>query len=240
MIDAKMTRRAFVGAAALALAGCGGARNAAEESDTEPIIEDDHAPDTELEQGSDAQPAATDASTASAAGDGILVAYYSRADENYADGGKEWLEVGHTKVMAGYIAEALGADQYEIVPVEAYPEGYDECCDVAMQEQRDDARPAIANALPDLTPYHVVFLGCPIWWGEEPMIVRTFLEGVDLAGKVVVPFTTHGGTGLGSVPSNVASLAAGADVREGHAVAGTAVDGAHDEVVAWVTGLNLA
>lgn len=238
-MDAKMTRRAFVGAAALALTGCAGTRNAADEPAAEPAAETEQAPVAEPEQTSEAPSTTSDVSTA-AAGGSTLVVYYSRADENYANGGKEWLEVGHTKVMAGYIAEALGADQYEIVPVEAYPEGYDECCDVAMQEQRDDARPAIANALPDLTPYHTVFIGCPIWWGYEPMIVRTFLEGVDLTGKVVVPFTTHGGSGLGSVPSNVANFAAGADVREGYAVAGTAVDGAHDEVVAWATGLNLA
>ena len=134
---------------------------------------------TETAETPDAAPAAS----------GTLVAYYSRADENYADGGREWLEVGHTKVMAGYIAEALGADTYEIVPTQAYPEGYDDCCDQALEEQRNDARPAIAEALPDVSAYDVVFIGCPIWWGDEPMIVRTFLDGVDLSGKTIVLIT---------------------------------------------------
>ncbi len=223
-----MTRRAFCAMTATTfLAACG--HNTQEDPTSETATTSDadsNAPEaTESEATTESQESASTSKT--------LVVYYSRADENYADGGKEWLEVGHTKVMAGYIAEALGADQYEIVPVEPYPEGYDDCCDVAMAEQRDDSRPVIANALPDVSAYDLVFIGCPIWWGEEPMIVRTFLEGVDLSGKTVVPFTTHGGSGLGSVPRNVATFAPSADVREGHAVAGTSVDGARDEVVAW-------
>ena len=184
----------------------------------------------------DAPTDAEDASTSAK----VLVAYYSRADENYGDGGTEWLEVGHTKVMAGYIADALGADTYEIVPEVAYPEGYDDCCDLAKEEQRDDARPAIADALPDVSGYQVVFLGCPIWWGEEPRIIRTFLEGVDLSGKTVVPFTTHGGSGLGSVPGNLRAFVPDATILDGHAVAGTAVDGARDEVASWAKGLGIA
>ena len=229
MSGTSFTRRGFLAAGAavgLVLAGCGGAP---EEPDTaeapvqEPVIEDDHAPDSlPVDEGDEAgEPSASSK---------ILVVYYSRADENYPG---EWLEVGHTKVMAGYIAEALGADEYEIVPKEAYPKGYDDCCDQAKREQFDDARPAIAGDLPDLSTYGTVFIGCPIWWGEDPMIIRTFVEGLDFTGKVIAPFTTHGGSGLGLVPSTLQSLQPNAYFREGKAVAGTAVDGARDEVVAW-------
>lgn len=85
----------------------------------------------------------------------------------------------------------------------------------------------------------VVALGCPIWWGSEPMVVRTFLDAVDLSGKTVVPFTTHGGSGLGSVPANLQQYIPEATFLEAKAVAGTAVDGARDEVVQWVEGLDL-
>lgn len=173
-------------------------------------------------------------------GSGVLVAYFSRAGENYAGGGTEVIEVGHTKVMAGYIADALGADSYEIVPAKAYPEGYDECCDVAAKEQSEDVRPAIAAELPDVSGYAAVLVGCPIWWGDEPMVVRTFLEGVDLSGKVVVPFTTHAGSGLGRVPANLQGLVPGATHIDGLAVAGTSVDGARDEVASWARGLGIA
>lgn len=235
MNDEKLTRRAFLvggAAGALALAACGGSPEESEpKTDEGPAIEDDHA--------SDSLPDDTAAGEAASAGK-ILVVYYSRADENYGNGGTEWLEVGHTKVMAGYIAGALGAEQYEIVPSEAYPEGYDACCDQALQEQKDDARPAIANALPDVSSYEQVFLGCPIWWGDEPMIVRTFIEGVDLAGKTIVPFTTHGGSGLGRVPANLAAALPDCLFLDGLAVAGVDVDGAHDQVVEWAKGYALA
>ena len=225
-------RRTFVLAAGLAgaslLAGC-----SSQDNEVEP--EPQPAPADEPEGSGQDEPQAQDAQ-----GDGgdpsaakVLVVFYSRADENYADGGTEVLEVGHTKVMAGYIAEALDADQYEIVPAEAYPFSYDECCDVASDELAEDARPELAGDLPDMAPYDTVFVGCPIWWGNEPMVVRTFLEKVDLSGKVVVPFTTHGGSGLGSVPANLQARIPNATFQDGKAVAGTAVDGARDEVVQW-------
>ena len=239
-MQSKMSRRSFVMAGGLVgaslLAACGGAGEQAPAAEPE----EQRAPEPE---GAEAEPeteAASSEQESAPTSSNVLVAFYSRADENYGNGGTEWLEVGHTKVMAGYIAEALGADTYEIVPVEAYPEGYDDCCDVAAQEQRDDARPAIAGELPDVTPYDVVLIGCPIWWGDEPMIVRTFIEGVNLSGKTIVPFTTHGGSGLGSVMGNLQGAIPDATFLEGHAVAGTAVDGARDEVVSWATGLGIA
>ena len=169
----------------------------------------------------------------------ILVAFFSRAGENYGADGIESIEVGNTKVMAGYILEAVDADEYEIVPAEPYPDNYDECLDRASMEQAEDARPEIANPLPSIEPYEVVFLGCPVWWGEEPMIIRTFLESVDLVGKTVIPFTTSGGSGLGSVPEGMQALEPDATFLEGHSVRGEDVSDAHDEVVAWVESLDL-
>ena len=233
------TRRGFLAAASVIgtgmLAACGQAPRNQEPAEQPAEKETATATSTDSTEKSASEAAKDSAQTGK-----ILVAYYSRADENYGSNGLERLEVGHTKVMAGYIVEALGADEYEIVPVEPYPEGYDACCDQAKQEQADDVRPAIANPLPDVSGYDVVFVGCPIWWGDEPMIVRTFLDGVDLSGKTVVPFTTHAGSGLGSVPVNLQAAEPDARFLDGLAVAGTAVDGAHDEVVTWAKGLALA
>ena len=238
MAGTDITRRGFVAAGALLLAGCG---NAAAQGDQASQAASTASAASPTSTAAPSQPATAPASQAQPAAQPgaskIMVAYYSRADENYPS---EWLTVGHTKVMAGYIADALGADSYEIVPAQAYPEGYDACCDQAMEEQKDNARPAIANALPDLSGYDVVFIGCPIWWGYEPMIVRTFLDGVDLADKTIVPFTTHAGTGLGSVPTNLKAAIPDARHLDGLAVAGTSVDGARDQVTAWAQGLQLA
>lgn len=236
MSGMNMSRRTFVqaGLAATLLAGCSGKQS---DEDQKVVGQEEEASET-VEGDQQPNEASTGEETPARAGK-TLVVFYSRADENYADGGTEVLEVGHTNVMAGYIAEELGADSYEIVPQEAYPFSYDECCDQASAELADDARPAIAGDLPDVSSYDTVFVGCPIWWGSEPMVVRTFLDAVDLSGKTVVPFTTHGGSGLGSVPSNLQGRIAGATFLEAKAVAGTAVDGARDEVVQWVQGLDL-
>lgn len=230
-----MSRRTLVqaGLSAIVLAGCAAQKNdaepsAAQQGEAPEAVESDQ----RVEEGAASQELGVGAGKA-------LVVFYSRADENYADAGTEVLEVGHTKVMAGYIAEALGADTYEIVPRDAYPFSYDECCDQASSELADDARPALTGEMPDVSGYDTVFVGCPIWWGSEPMVVRTFLDAVDLSGKTVVPFTTHGGSGLGSVPSNLQGRIAGATFLEGKAVAGTAVDGARDEVVQWAQGLGI-
>lgn len=228
--ESLLDRRAFVmgaGALALGLAGCGSPRNSEPETPAEEASASDEEPQAE-----GASPAATDGAASK-----TLVVFYSRAGENYGNGGTEVIEVGHTKVMAGYIAEALGADTYEIVPAQPYPDSYEACCDQASDELGSDARPAIAGELPDVSAYDTVFVGCPIWWGCEPMIVRTFLDGVDLSGKTIVPFTTHGGSGLGSVPSDLEARIADATFLEAKAVAGTAVDSSRDEVVAWAQGL---
>lgn len=238
MSKMNVSRRAFVraGLATTLLAGCSGAQ-----VDEGPQEQDVEQAEEAPQAAADAQQAdeASGAEVTSAPTGKTLVVFYSRADENYADGGTEVLEVGHTKVMAGYIAEALGADTYEIVPEEPYPFGYDECCDQASAELAGDARPALTGEMPDVSGYDTVFIGCPIWWGSEPMVIRTFLDAVDLSGKKVVPFTTHGGSGLGSVPSNLQARITGAQFLEAKAVAGTAVDGAQDEVVEWALGLGV-
>lgn len=168
------------------------------------------------------------------------VVYFSRADENYTEDGTEKLEVGHTKVMAGYISKALECRSFELKPAEAYPASYAGCCDRATQELADDARPAIASKLPIVSGYKAVFIGCPIWWENEPMIIRTFLDSVDLSGKTIVPFTTCGSSGLGNVPDNLQARIKDATFLEGHSVVGTEVDNAEQEVTDWAKGLDIA
>lgn len=231
-----LTRRDFVrlagAGAALIVGGCS-SQEAEPTEDPAAGSSTGVVQDTTTEKGSDDVQGSAETTTEAGASNALVV-YYSRADENYGGGGERVdLEIGYTKIMAGYIADAIGADEYEIVPAEAYPADYDECCDVAMDEQTADARPEIANPLPDVSPYDTIFLGCPIWWGYEPMIIRTFLDGVDLSGKRVVVFTTHGGSGFGSVPENVQSFEPDAQVEAGKAVAGTSVEASYAEIVAW-------
>lgn len=105
----------------------------------------------------------------------VLVAYFS------------WS--GNTQEMASYIAEQTGGDLLEIQPETPYPEDYDECGEVALEERDSNARPAIANLPESIEEYDTILVGYPIWWHTAPMIIGTFLESYDLTGKDVYPFT---------------------------------------------------
>ena len=140
-----------------------------------------------------------------------LVVYYSRADENYSVGN---ISEGNTAVIAKMIAKATGSDVYEIKTVKPYPKNYKECTDVAKKEQRENARPTIQGGSPDLSKYDTIFLGYPIWWGDLPMCVYTWLEANNLNGKKIIPFCTHEGSGLSGTPASLKAKLKGATVEQ--------------------------
>ncbi len=123
----------------------------------------------------------------------ILIAFFSRADENYSVG---TVEVGNTEIMAGFIKDYFGekADLFKIDPVKAYPADYKACTDFATYEQEQNARPQFKGDV-DLSKYSTIFIGYPIWCGAVPMIINTFLEKYDFSGKTIIPFNTHEGSG---------------------------------------------
>lgn len=122
----------------------------------------------------------------------ILIVYFSKTGENYSVG---TISVGNTAMMASYMKEYLNADSFEIVPVNSYSDDYKTSTEEAKKEQNENARPKIKNELTNLEDYDTIFLGYPIWWGDLPMIVYTFLESYDLSGKIIIPFNTHEGSG---------------------------------------------
>ena len=131
---------------------------------------------------------------------------------------------GTTARAAKTLAEAVGADLFEIVPEQPYSAADLDWRDKnsrSTHEMNDEAcRPAVASRVGNMNAYDTVFVGFPIWWYVEPRIVDTFLEAHDLAGKTIVPFATSGGSGLGKAPQRMASLAPGATVLEGRLLNG--------------------
>ena len=150
-------------------------------------------------------------------GTNILVAYFSRADENYNVG---VVKVGNTQILAEYIAEQVGADSFHIETVTPYPADYDDCCDVAKQELADKARSEISGSVENMDSYDIVFLGYPIWWGDMPMAVYTFMESYDFSDKVIIPFNTHEGSGASGTYSKIKSALPNAQVLDGMAIQG--------------------
>lgn len=145
-----------------------------------------------------------------------LVVFFSHAGENYNVGN---IEKGNTHIVADMIAEATGADIFEIVPEKDYPrDSYNECIEVAKQEKQAHARPAIKGDV-NVEDYDIVFLGYPNWWGEAPMCVYTFIEKHDWNGKTVLPFITHEGSGMGGTDRKIAAACEDADVAVGKGLA---------------------
>ena len=169
-----------------------------------------------------------------------LVVYFSHTGENYNVG---YIEKGNTAIIADMIAEATGADKFEIVPEKDYPVDYNECIEIAQQEKRANARPEIKGDI-NIEDYDVIFIGYPNWWGEVPMCVYTFIEKHDWNGKTVIPFITHEGSGMGGTDSKIAKSTAGSNtlVGKGLAVQGKVAQenraSAKKSVDNWLTGLG--
>ena len=156
----------------------------------------------------------------------ILVAYFSAT--------------GNTETIAQHIKTVLNADLYEIVPEEPYTSedlnySNDDCR--ANQERNDpNAQPAIAGSVDNMEDYDVVFLGYPIWWGQAPKVIDTFLESYDFGGATIVPFCTSGSSGIGGSLDDLHALAPEATWLDGQRFSGGA---SQDEVAQWVDSLGL-
>ena len=172
--------------------------------------------------------------------EGVLVTYFSHAGENYNVG---VIEEGNTAKLAKVIAEQTGADLFEIVPVVDYPHSYDECLEVATAEQREGARPEYVGDVENWEQYDTVFIGYPIWWGEIPNIVYTFMESHDFAGKTVIPFNTHEGSGQSHSQRDIEKTLPDATVLKGLAVRGATAqndaDATAKAVSDWLGGLGM-
>ncbi|MFC9691481.1 flavodoxin [Kribbella sp. NPDC056951] len=169
----------------------------------------------------------------------ILVAYFSRAGENYDNGGRTWLQVGNTEVVAGMIADLVPCDVYRIEAAEPYSDDYDDTVARNVREQDTDGRPVIASPLPRIGQYDVVLLGSPIWNVRAPMIMSTFTEKLDFAGKTIHPFTTYAMSGLGTTERDYARSCPGATLGEGLAVRGEQAGQARPQVTDWLHRIGL-
>ena len=197
-------------------------------------VEDMTVTGTEMEETAEEEPAPEETANA-------LVVYFSRIGEQYSVG---VIEQGNTAIVADMIAEYTGADVFEITPAEDhYPtDNYRALTDIGLQEQKDNARPAIASEMENFEEYDTVFLGYPIWWNDLPMILYTFLESHDFTGKTVIPFCTHGGSQMAGTEAKIERTVAADAVLDGLAIAGTDAQNHRDRVREtvnnWLGGLG--
>lgn len=156
----------------------------------------------------------------------VLVVYFSKT--------------GNTRAVAEQIRARVGGDLFQVRTREPYPADYRDTTRIARAELDNDERPQLAETLSaaDMDKYDVVFVGYPVWWGTLPMALFTFLEQHDFSGKTIVPFCTHGGSGLARGPADIERLCPGAAVRQGLAVRGDGTGGAQDDIADWLRRLG--
>ncbi len=148
--------------------------------------------------------------------------------------------LGNTQYVAQVIQKQTGADIFRLESVVPYPMNHRELLSRAQNEQREGARPAIAGSIPELKEYDIIFLGYPNWDADMPMILYTFLEQCDLAGKTVIPFNTHGGSRFSNTIQTIATLQPRATViRNGFTVSRNVVEHSEPDIISWLRSLGL-
>ena len=163
----------------------------------------------------------------------VLIAFYSRAGENYFGGAHRRVSIGNTEKAAKMLADLTGGELYKIEQEQPYSDDYNACTAEAKADLQANARPKVLKLPGDLTVYDEIYLGYPNYWGTMPMAVYTFLENYDFTGKTIHPFCTHEGSGLSYTVQDIRNAAPGAIVTKGLAIHGSSVDGAKNALEKW-------
>ena len=147
--------------------------------------------------------------------------------------------LGNTQFMAETIASTMGADTFRIIPVNPYPTDHKTLIAQAKEEQNQNARPQYEGIVPNLSDYDTIFIGYPNWWGDMPMIMYTFLENNNLAGKTIIPFGTHGGSGFSNTVNTIQQLQPNAKVsRDGLMISRNDIQNGEPTIANWLKGLG--
>lgn len=166
------------------------------------------------------------ARAAATSGPSTLVAYFSRS--------------GNTRVIAGQIHRALKSDLFEIQPATPYPEDYEQTVEQARRERDSGYEPPLKSTVDAIRTYETVFLGFPVWGETAPPIIRSFLSQHDLSGKMLVPFITHGGYGLGNSLRVLAQYAPDARLPEGLTMEADQERRTLNSVTQWLSTLRVS
>ena len=160
-----------------------------------------------------------------------LIAFYSRRGQNYVGGSIRNLAKGNNEVIVEKIkAQIPDADVFQIDTLQKYSEDYMVCIEEAKDELRAKARPKLTAKVENMEQYDTIILGYPNWWGLPPMAVFTFLESYNFAGKKIVPFCSHEGSGLGGSIRQIKMTVPEANLTAGVAIQGAAASHCDREV----------
>lgn len=165
----------------------------------------------------------------------VLIVFFSHAGENYNVGN---IKVGNTKLVADEIQKVTGGDKFEIVANKNYDLPYNDLVNVAKEETEKGEKPSFKGEVKNIDDYDTVFIGGPIWWGTYPRVMFTFFDKYDLNGKTIIPFSTHEGSGLGSVVEDLKTLYPNATFKEAFSIYGTETRKDLSKVDKWLKRLD--
>ena len=168
-----------------------------------------------------------------------LIAFFSRADENYFGGAMRYVKVGNTEIVANLMKEMIDADTFKIEMKNPYSPVYMTCIEQAKKDLREKARPELVSFPESIDEYDTIILGYPNYWGTMPMAVVTFLEKYDFTGKTILPLCTNEGSGMGGSERDVKKYAKGADVKKGLPITGNRAADSKAEVKRWLSANGL-
>lgn len=163
-----------------------------------------------------------------------LIAFFSRADENYFGGAMRYVRVGNTEIVVGLMKELIEADTFKIEMKEPYSPVYMTCIEEAKKDLRENKRPELVSYPDSIDEYDTIILAYPNYWGTMPCAVMTFLEKFDFSGKRILPLCTNEGSGMGSSVSDLKKHTSGAEIADGLSITGSQAAEAKPKVEKWL------
>lgn len=164
-----------------------------------------------------------------------LVIFFSHAGDNYSVGD---IKVGNTKIVADYVSEIIGADQFEIKTNKYDGMEYHALTELVKEEKENGVHPDYEGDIDNLDQYDTIFIGGPIWWGTYPEVMFTFFSKHDLNGKTLIPFTTHEGSGLGSAVKDLKKVYPKATVKGEFSIYGHEARDGKAKVEKWLKDIG--
>lgn len=163
-----------------------------------------------------------------------LIAFFSRADENYFGGAMRYVKVGNTEIVVNHMKDIIDADVFRIEMKEPYSPVYMTCIDEAKKDLKDNARPELVSMPESIDKYDTIILAYPNYWGTYPMAVATFLDNFDFKGRTILPLCTNEGSGMGGSEGDIRKACPGAVVKAGLPINGSRAQESAGAVKKWL------
>lgn len=148
-------------------------------------------------------------------------------------------ESGNTEALANAIHKKVGGEILQLKTVKPYPESYTTLTEYAKKELEDQSMPELATKIPNMEQFKIIFLGFPNWWSSVPMPIHTFAKSANFDGKIIAPFVTHGGGGLGHIEADLKKIFPNSKILKPLSLSGSRHSIYEQEADKWINDLGV-